>query len=825
MRLCLLLACLLPAALAAAPRTPPKPVAKPPAPGTLTGRVLLPGGKPAAGARVWVSWAARDGAAEGFLPATADASGGYRVVLTPRPLGFLLVGAHAEGGSPTWKRLDPRLLGPRPARIDLTLAAPVVLSGRTIQPSGAPTAGVRVGIRSLRPPAPANATQEFWLNVDRYVDPTVLRLFVAHSGPDGAFQLGGLPPHCEAGLQFPADLLLPYAFPEQVGLGKYGPQALGHVVLVRPAALSVLVTAADGKAAPGAAVFARRVLPEPADPAARALTLPWRTQAGAPRAVDVEEDGTGRLERLPPGRYEVALQGRVVGLDLAEGAAPPPLRLTQRPGLAGRVVDAAGKPVPMARVLVEVGSPRRAWPPGSAAALTADAKGEFRCEDYPWHAGEVVVRATLGAAEAEWRGEGGKTPSPLTLALRPNALLTVRGRLLGPDGRPLAGKPVALFARTDGRPQGLVVTRADNEGRFTAAGVPRGAVFACGTVVDETPLETAAITAPTTGDTVDLGDLRVAPSAPIGLSQAALVAGFNPGPILPPAAAEAAAEAVWRYVGALRAGDVPTLDALTSVASPGGPTAAARPLLLPMEVAGLQRAGLGAIRVFPRLFPDAFFGPLDSESAYAALLEALSRPEWALVGWQSPRGVTPLALLRLEGGGWKLVGGLLAGAQPLTTAPGDSALWGRPGPAESPEAARAAAQTYLGAWAAGDGAARLALTHPQAPEFAPAAEEFARRWAARTAAAPDAAASLAPETTLTQWDLASLFVYPATLAAMRAGRRPPEWAPTRFPYPQVREGRVAVFRYQAGARARLMLLAREGERWLVVEPALPEGAP
>jgi len=821
-----LLLALTPLAGAAAQR---RPAAPPPTPGTVTGRVLLPGGKPAAGARVWLTWGTARGE-EGLVPGRTDASGAYRLVLKPRTLSFLALGAHADGGAPTWRAIVPRLLGPRPLTVNVPLATPVTLVGRLVRPDGSPAAGVRVGVRAVRPAPPAEPDQAFWLNVDRYVDPAVLRLYVAHSGPDGAFELPGLPPGTDVALAFPEDLLLPTGLPEHLRLSGPGRQPIGHLAVTRPAALSVQALTPEGQPAPGAAVHYRRVLPEPAEPFARALTLPWRAAAGEPRHLEIEADGTGRAERLMPGRYEVAIQGAVTTVDLSEGGAPPPLKLVQRSGLVGRVVDAGGSPVNAARVTVEVGAPRGDWPPGPAAPSASDAQGQFRCEDFPWGAPVVVVRASLGNAEAEWRGEGAAAPRLLVLRLQPGVLLSAKGRLVGPDGKPLAGAPVALFTREDGQPRGLVIGRSDNEARFNLPGLRRGLRFAVGTVADDQPLESTPFDSAAEGEAQDLGDVRVSLSAPPGgLIGPRLAEVFTPAPILPPAEAEAAVEAAWRALNALRGGDLKALADLTTLPGPGGAGGVAgllagRPLLVPTDTARLARADLGAMRVFPRLLPDAFFGPLESERAYSDLLAALSHPEWALVGYRSPRGVLPLALVRREGAVWRVVGGLLADPQPLTTAAGDATLWGVPA-GVAPEAARAAAQAYLRAWAAGDDDARRALTHPRAVEHDATREGFARKWAARPPVPPPAPdVALTPEATLSRWDLASLFVYPATLAAMRALRPSPPWSLTRFPYPDVHSGRAAVMRYRVGNLTRLLLLAREGETWLVVEPALPEGA-
>lgn len=143
--------------------------------------------------------------------------------------------------------------------------------------------------------------------------------------------------------------------------------------------------------------------------------------------------------------------------------------------LEGEVVDARGAPVPGAGVwLSEAPTPR-----GGRIAVACDEHGRFALRD-------VSPRRYLGArapgyapSEVEWLASGGVREgerATLRLVLR-DAGGSVRGRVLGPEGAPLAGTEVLVRApspraarlRADGillGPPSTFEARTDEQGRF-----------------------------------------------------------------------------------------------------------------------------------------------------------------------------------------------------------------------------------------------------------------------------------------------------------------------------------------------------------------------
>jgi hypothetical protein len=137
-------------------------------------------------------------------------------------------------------------------------------------------------------------------------------------------------------------------------------------------------------------------------------------------------------------------------LQVQEGAdrqtfAPPRLRRAVQ--VRGRVVDEAGKPAAGVNVAGSWTSAEHGNNPNSIPVKT-DARGEFVLGNIAPKS-EVKLSASSGSvAESEsvtvpTAGEGG----PITLLLKKRPTLALAGRVLGPDGRPLADATVRVKIR------------------------------------------------------------------------------------------------------------------------------------------------------------------------------------------------------------------------------------------------------------------------------------------------------------------------------------------------------------------------------------------
>ncbi|MCP3136344.1 carboxypeptidase-like regulatory domain-containing protein [Pyxidicoccus xibeiensis] len=177
-------------------------------------------------------------------------------------------------------------------------------------------------------------------------------------------------------------------------------------------------------------------------------------------------EGTYRLEALGA-RGEHAASPMVVGR-----GAPSTAELRLEPGgtLVGSVTAAGGTPAAGARVRLDVvAGPDTGMP---ARLALADAQGRFRFEGVP--AGQVVLAAAhekLGAVRSASQpvGPGQQVSTGLTLP----APATVEGRVVGSDGKPVAGMPVAAMAEAHG--VAPVVALSDAEGRYRLSPLGEGA--------------------------------------------------------------------------------------------------------------------------------------------------------------------------------------------------------------------------------------------------------------------------------------------------------------------------------------------------------------
>lgn len=206
-------------------------------------------------------------------------------------------------------------------------------------------------------------------------------------------------------------------------------------------------------------------------------------------------DGRFEIRDLPAGTYELTARGRgyaaitVPGLAIPEGAGSTDLgTVLLMPGVAveGQVVDPEGRPVSGAEVSVsEAGSSMRAVlrqhvdPP---PPILTGPDGFFRIEDR--RPGETLNLGAYRAGYAAAGVPGVQVPSdkPVRIVLQPTS--AVEGRVVDPDGRPIAGATVFAFAsdpmrmgrfRFDG-PSGPGPATSDEDGLFRVEGVEPGTI-------------------------------------------------------------------------------------------------------------------------------------------------------------------------------------------------------------------------------------------------------------------------------------------------------------------------------------------------------------
>lgn len=803
----------------------------------VTGKVLLPSGKPAAGARVWVGWT--DGSRQhGLVEGEADDQGRFRLPASIPEAPLVVVGGVAPGTAPTLQRLllspgapgKQQKNGKSPPTTTLKLAAPVTLRGRFLTAEGKPAAGVPFQVERFVPPVVGAGPPHPWAFAQVLVPEGVRRELGGRSGADGRFHWTGLPAWTRVGWSLGGSTVLSQGAPPVLRLGAPGPQELGTLIVTQPGSLAARVVTPDGQPVPNATVYVRRAWPPaPAGPLAVLREVLWAPLRAEPVTAGTDARGFARFAGLHPGEYEIAFAGRVKPVRVEAGKVSEPVPLpTRTEPFTGRVVDAEGKAVAGARVGVEIGRPRKDWPPCPTDPVATGPDGRFSMADFPWEAEEVVLRAAAGTGMREQVLRPRELKAPPTLALRPGLLALVRGRVLNGAGKPVPQAQILLIHRDPEGSRPIGLGRTDAEGRFTFDALKGNVSFFVGMAAQGQLFESPEYRTPPQGE-LDLGDVRMAPARPPAPQPAAapgLNGAFDLLPLSDPKLLSGARQVALEYLQATRAGDLARVHALTSPLTPGyHPDRAAffqqRSLLLPPEAAGITAEKLHPIPLVPRLLWGALLGVDPAGKAGQQIRPLLARSAWALLGYRGGLGVNVLLIAHRDHGTWKVVGGLLYEPVGLSSAKGDGALFGVPYPAPAEGPVLAAARQYLAAWSRRDLGTLHTLTHPAAPDHSTDRERFAARWSSRPdggAPPPVDPATARLETRFSRWDLAFLFTYPRLLAQVRSAGDLSGAPPGNFPVPEVQESRVAVVRYTWKDGEGLMLLVNRNGRWEVLEP-------
>lgn len=405
----------------------------------------------------------------------SDAGG--RFALGPPEAGVFVLEATAAGYLPKRIPVSPADLGGARG-LSLALARAQSLRGQVVDEGGAPLPGAWI---AAEPEHAADRTP------GRGVETTADG---AASDRAGAFEVRRLRP----GTGYLLHVERPGFLPAQLRAvaPEHGAPPRSVRVVLRPAPRAAgRVEDPRGRPVAGAEVRLAAAPHRGRSPALAPRAL--AREAAADRAT-TDERGRFTFARLPASELDLEIEkigfavARFSGLKVpASGSEVDLGTLTLRPGAVarGRIVGPRGQPVPGAGVH-EVGDPAR--PEALALALAREEpaarsslRGEFALPERPEGVPLHLLILAEGFRPAGVRGVRPPTTEPLVVALE--EAFTLRGRVVGPEGEPVAEADVdlawqdALPEEEGGLPVGPSLAwseRTDRDGRFALAGLPRG---------------------------------------------------------------------------------------------------------------------------------------------------------------------------------------------------------------------------------------------------------------------------------------------------------------------------------------------------------------
>ena len=442
----------------AAPRHPIV-LALSPAP-ALHGTVVDAGGQPLAGAEVTLArrdepdaWAARRDAHR----ARSAAAGAFRVPGLTAEGSYDVLVTH-PGFAPVLTPVTIPKTG-SPLGLDVVLSPGRIAYGTIVDSSGRPVEGARIELVRSQVGRTTTAT-----------GPPLAEdgLYRSTAGQDGRFDLSCLPPGC-FDLRIEGDGFAPLERPGVEIPAGNGLLDLGRFFVERGVVLAGRVVDPEGQPLAGAEIW---VVPRaPRD---------WISYYKEGPAAVSGPDGQFTLTDLPREGgigLDVCRKGFLAESRTIREPDLEPLRIVLDPAvrIAGRVIDPTGAPVAGAQI--------RGWLSGESpdrpvsirpcrlldATAESDAAGQFILEALP--PGWWTVRAEAAgwlSAETERRHVlAGASLDGVEIALGAGAVLA--GRVLAPDGAPLAGAEVRAYGeRSDPR----AVTAGD--GTYHLPGVEPG---------------------------------------------------------------------------------------------------------------------------------------------------------------------------------------------------------------------------------------------------------------------------------------------------------------------------------------------------------------
>ncbi|MBL8113362.1 MAG: carboxypeptidase regulatory-like domain-containing protein [Acidobacteria bacterium] len=387
-------------------------------PVTLSGTVVLPSKKPAAGALVRFEGAGVTRWVE------ADAEGAFRIADAPKGAGHVIATAGPEGAA----RIALALPRTAEAPLVVELEATGTLEGRVVDAETlSPIPGVRIETRSSRG------------------DSSVVK-----TGKDGTYRLRGL---SEDRYRVLADEPR-YARAMKVSVAVEGGAVRRFdLVLRRGVTVAGRVVDENGLGVGGA----RGTVGRPGIASLAALSsLAARLESGDSllRTFRSAADGTFRLTRIHPGDDQslfVSLPGterfRRDGLSLAPGQTLTGLVVVLRRGvtLEGTVVDPAGTPLSGTAVSLSTEDPARRGLRIPLRKVETDGAGRFEMRGLSEGSYEVTMSRTGSAVPEPVKVvlSSATPPEPLRVVLEPGG--SIAGFVRTKSGEPLEG--VVVFAR------------------------------------------------------------------------------------------------------------------------------------------------------------------------------------------------------------------------------------------------------------------------------------------------------------------------------------------------------------------------------------------
>lgn len=388
-----------------------------------------------------------------------DAEGRYEIAdLEPGPV---QVQATLRGGPGARGALEIR---PGRNRLDLTLSEGTEVSGRIVDGQGAPVPGASLSLRLV----PREGETPMFMGENQAV-----------SSADGSFVLQG------------------------VSDGEYA--LIGSRQGFAPTTLSGIQVAGapvadlELRLGPGAVIRGGLLGLDPAVMSQVEVTAFW--DGGTYRHGVVEPSGSYRIEDMAPGTWH--LMARVSSSDVVRAQVEvgpgeqEVVRDLEFPAgftLTGRVL-LDRKPLPRVRVLV-VGRDEGASIGGNRETAH---DGTFRAERLAAGTYTLQVVLSTGMAHVETLEISGDRD--LTIEIATGA---VEGRLLSPEGLPVAGAFVSLSTEEPGLMFTIPGASSDNQGAFALPGVPAGTYKLTVKAEGFAPAESRVVVAPGGTAHVDL---------------------------------------------------------------------------------------------------------------------------------------------------------------------------------------------------------------------------------------------------------------------------------------------------------------------------------
>ena len=842
---------------------------------SVAGSVIGLDGKTAVHASVYLSWFTEQREVA-FHRVETESDGTFKItVAVPMcadNFGYMIT-ALLPGKGMAWHEIPA---GELSQKQDLRLQASTAITGKLVRLDGSPAAHTPVQLAGLylqSGQGRRRSTTQMG-NQGRFLtDEAVAKLFKTTTDAQGRFMLTGLPRTGIATLQTTGELTLAPGSNANIALMKQAKQDLGILAAVKPGTLTGVVRDhITGK------------------PIARATVLVTGKNGFVMNAA-TDINGALDMQGMMPGTYAVSCKGYRAKVEVPEGAKSRPVVLAVRQGaLIVRVLDANGKPAANVPVRMfqngmsvmpgEAGSNNRfsqramnnvAEGDDDAALVRTNAQGRICLPDFAWGMGKITVAAAHDNDAAEWSGNAQDMAAKMELHLQPAARITIRGRLIDPERRPVTQVTFqTLHWQPSPRSTWFATShtvQADAQGRFCVTGLERGESFSMITASDSfnpdgrqaAKFESPRFETSTTKREQELGDVMVHPleeqddiGQVYGFGTTHELAGMMK--MLPPASADdvlAAQQAFAQYRNAMQAGDVTTLHRLTSQFSTGWSeprsqfllTACLRPAAnaLPAEkTTGLRFVTeLAAAQIISVSNTDANATHFNGQGLPDAARLIGNGRDWVFLGALSGETLRFAGALHRESGQWRVVSTLdnngmfniestVIVANDFNPVQLTENAVTKPAPlpaADELSAARTVGEQYLTAWAHEKMDATFALTGENAPDHAKKLATYQKRMAARQdegfcPLGPDDTFALQTASDLTKFDLLQI----AQIAIARndvSGRSSVMARNADFPIRDIEKGELIGFRYTAQDRTFLMLLEHRGGTWRVVEPAMP----